>query len=389
MMNEYSADAWYNWFIFLMNHLWQSTIFSIFAWLVVMLLRGSSAKLRHTIWTVATLKFVLPSALIVSLAAAIGVDVSSYFLSLAWATGNPVWLVYRQHQVFHVAGSSGDAWNHSKILLNFFLLVWFTGTLVLLFRWFKRQIQFYRALRKGIVLQAGREFETLEIIRKRLAIKRDIRIAASERINEPGVWGVWKPIIVFPFEMASQLKDSELEAVLLHEVAHIVRYDNLVSNFQMMICSLFWFHPLIWWIDRQMLAEREAACDEQVMELGSPSKVYVSSLIKVLQFGLGIKVAGVSCAGGSNLRRRIQRIVSQTSRGDLSTRHKLVVVAMLSALVVGSVAAVDIGDCERDSLARTYSRMRRNEKECPKKDLRSNISPSIRHLPETSCSKSS
>lgn len=346
---------WWSWsWSFVMNHLWQATVFSGFAVIIVLLLKRAPARLRHTIWTVAALKFVLPSTLIVYLARQFGFDISELFLSMAWATGNPVWLVDRQHQMFHVAGSSNATFSHAKLLFVGLGVLWFSGTATLLFLWLKRKIRFYKALKQGTLLTSGREFEILEGIRARLSLKREIRLVESSEIAEPGVWGIWKPIIVFPDDMAPQLRDSELEAVLLHEMAHIARYDNLFSNVQMVICSVFWFHPIVWWIDRQMLAEREAACDDRVIELGSTSKVYVSSLIKVLQFGLGFKMAGVSCAGGSNLHRRIQHIVSKDSRSRLSVQHRIIVGAMLSALLAVSVAAVDIGDCERDALTKEY-----------------------------------
>ena len=65
--------------------------------------------------------------------------------------------------------------------------------------------------------------------------------------------------------MVEALTDQELEAVLLHELAHVRRRDNLVSLFQSWLSCVFWFHPVIWLIDHQLLVERERACDEEVL----------------------------------------------------------------------------------------------------------------------------
>ena len=119
----------------------------------------------------------------------------------------------------------------------------------------------------------------------------------SSRVVEPGVWRVLRPAILLPEGMADGLSSAELEAVLAHELIHIARGDNLASNLQMALCCLLWFHPLVWLIDRRLLVEREQACDEAVIRLGAGSDVYAASLLKVLRFCIGWKVAGVSKCG--------------------------------------------------------------------------------------------
>src|SRR5262249_29590495 len=107
-----------------------------------------------------------------------------------------------------------------------------------------------------------------------------------------------------------QLSDGELEALMMHELVHILHRDNLMGMLQMMVCSLFWFYPPVWLIDRRLLVEREMWCDETVIRLGSEPGFYARSLWKVAQFGLGWPVAGVSRVAGSNLKRRIEHMLS-------------------------------------------------------------------------------
>ncbi|MBO0723295.1 MAG: M56 family metallopeptidase, partial [Blastocatellia bacterium] len=101
-----------------------------------------------------------------------------------------------------------------------------------------------------------------------------------------------------------------LESVMMHELIHVTRLDNLLSNAQMLICCLFWFHPLVWLIDRRLLAERELVCDEYVIRYIGEPRVYAESLWKVARFGLGWNLAGVSRAAGSNLKRRIELMLN-------------------------------------------------------------------------------
>jgi beta-lactamase regulating signal transducer with metallopeptidase domain len=136
--------------------------------------------------------------------------------------------------------------------------------------------------------------------------------------------------------MSGQLSDPELESVLMHEVIHIQRRDNLVASLQMILCSVFWFHPLIWIIDRKMLSDREQACDREVCLLGGQSAVYAASLLKVLRFCVGFRMAGVSSAVGSNLKRRIEAIMGNKVETRYAPRHRAFVVTIALAVIVRS-----------------------------------------------------
>lgn len=333
---------------FLINHLWQATLFAGFVSVLTLFLRRAPARVRYALWIVASLKFLVPSALFIFIAEASGFDVTSVLLSMAWATGDPVWLLDHQHQLFFLAGQHGFA--NAPLILKLVTLVWLTGTVVLLSIWCHRRLAFYRGLRRGQQLTSGREFDMLQSIKAKLRVRRKIGIMVSDMVSEPGVWGISNPVILFPENMAQTLGDSELETVFLHEMAHIMRWDNLIGSVQMVVSSLFWFHPLVWWIDRRLLAEREHACDDRVIECGGPSREYARGLMKVLQFGLGFRVAGVSCAGGSDLRKRIENIVSGPQKRRLELKHRLVLASGIIMALVASVAAVELSECDRFTL---------------------------------------
>jgi len=269
-----------------------------------------------------------------------------------------------QHQLFHIAGSANDAFSYAWGLFLMLGILWIAGALISLSICFRRQTIFSRNLESGTFLTEGREFRILESLKKNLLIKNDVRLMLCQAVTEPGVWGVRRPVIVFPENMTSELQDAELEAVLIHELAHVSRRDNLLSYIQKVISCLFWFYPVIWWIDRQLLAEREQACDDRVIEAGGRSRVYAAGLLKVLKFGLGFRMAGVSCASGSNLKERIRHITTQDHVGRHSFLYRLVSVAALSMMIAYSVAAIDIGDCERDKLQEKWNSSHQ-EDQCP------------------------
>jgi TonB family protein len=136
------------------------------------------------------------------------------------------------------------------------------------------------------------------------------------------------------------LSDEEIEAVMTHELVHVLHRDNLIGSLQMIVCSLLWFHPLAWLIDRRLLAECEMWCDETVIRLGGEPKLYATSLWKVVQFGLGWPVAGVSRAAGSKLKRRIERMLTSNNQFEMTIARRA---AAYTSFFVLAFLAVAVG----------------------------------------------
>ena len=86
---------------------------------------------------------------------------------------------------------------------------------------------------------------------------------------EPGVFGILRPVLMWPAGIEDRLSDEQIEAILAHEVAHVRRRDNLAALIHMLVEAVFWFHPLVWWIGARLVDERERACDEDVVRLGT------------------------------------------------------------------------------------------------------------------------
>ena len=114
-----------------------------------------------------------------------------------------------------------------------------------------------------------------------LTVQEGIRVARSRALYEPGVFGIWRPVIVLPEGIAQRLSVAELQGVIAHEVCHVQRHDNLTAAIHMVVESLFWFHPLVWWLGARLLDERERACDESVLALGAEPQLYAGSIESV------------------------------------------------------------------------------------------------------------
>lgn len=318
----------------LLNHLWQSTLFAVALLPAILLLRRAPARVRYALSLLAVMKFLLPSALLLAPLARLVPDLESRLpassllsLSLGQLLG-----------LFRAGGAGApqpQGWEGLYLALS---AVWLTGTVALLLLWRHRQRQLGRLLATARVVGEGPEAELLDEVRSRLGVRRRVRLALLAEGVEPGVCRVWRPLLVMPAEMPRHLTRDELETLFLHELLHVRRWDNLVALLQLAVCCLFWFHPLVWLLDRRLLAEREEACDEGVLEVTGGAEPYIRSLLKAVRFGIGWRLAGVSSAHASNFRRRIERLRAGEHRLRASGLHRAMVAATALAMLAFTVA---------------------------------------------------
>lgn len=318
------------------NHIWQSTLFCGMAFVVAFLLRNSTARARHAAWLMASIKFALPS---VALAILLGPPAEPSWQTTS--TTPPAIFGYPSAEI--VISESTDISNitgsekHNE-LFCLITLAWAAGFAFVLIRWLQRRIRFARILHNSVPA-SHRETAALNRVIGWLGARKDIDLVVAPGMIEPGVWRIFNPVIVLPVSIADHLSDAELESVLMHEVIHVQRHDNLTGTLQMVLCAAFWFHPLVWLIDKRVLEARERGCDEEVCLLAGRSEIYASCLLKVLKHCIGLRMAGVSSAAGANLRRRIEEIMHQDERKEAKVIHRLVVAAMAASAIGFTVAA--------------------------------------------------
>ena len=118
----------------------------------------------------------------------------------------------------------------------------------------------------------------IEQLRRELRIARRVRAVLTEHCTSPAVLGVLWPTLVLPASILSGLPPDTLRAILAHELAHIRRHDYLFNLAQMLVESLLFFNPAVWWIGRQIRAEREACCDALAVKATGESISYTRAL---------------------------------------------------------------------------------------------------------------
>lgn len=359
MTSHQLLAEWSQWFwqVFA-NHLWQATLFAFVVWIAVKLFNQAPARFRYFLWLAALAKFLVPSALLVWMIGQAGVDLSLP-VEAAQAAASGIATAYTEVRIiFQIAQPlspveqgvitdaatiAATANRHTEFYCAL-TTVWLLGAIAFTARWMIRRRRFARSLRGDRMITSGREFDALKRAQSWLFVNREIGLVASSQICEPGVWRIRRPVIVLPEGVAGRLSDEEIEAVMTHELVHVLHRDNLIGSLQMIVCSLLWFHPLAWLIDRRLLAEREMWCDETVIRLGGEPKLYATSLWKVVQFGLGWPVAGVSRASGSNLTRRIERMLTSNNQFETTIARRAAAYASFLVLALLSVAVGLLGD---------------------------------------------
>jgi len=160
---------------------------------------------------------------------------------------------------------------------------------------------------------------------------------SSPALIEPGIFGIFRPVLLLPEGIADRLTPAQLQSILAHELCHVKRRDNLAAAMHMMVEAAFWFHPLVWWIGARLVEERERACDEEVLRSGSEPGVYAESILQVCKFYLESPLKCVAGVTGSDLKKRIESIMSGLPGRSLTPARKLMLVAASIGAIAGPV----------------------------------------------------
>jgi bla regulator protein blaR1 len=320
------------------NHLWQSTLFAAAAALLALTLRNYQARTRYWLWLAASAKFLIPFSLLLTIGS-----------HLAWsihpATSQPILYstIDQLSQPFTETIPTNTPiiptpTHPSTLLPSILATVWLCGFIAVLTYWSIQLRRISKTIRTAKPLQTGREIEILRQLEQTANLRSPIELRTSHDSMEPGVVGILHPVLLWPEGISQHLDDAHLEAILAHEVCHVQRRDNLTSTIHMLVAAIFWFHPLVWWLEKQLINERERACDEEVLQLGKQPQVYAESILKVCEFCIESPLTCVSGITGADLKKRIVQIMSNRLGKNLSSGRKLVLAALGITVVAGPVA---------------------------------------------------
>lgn len=310
------------------SHLLQSTLFLALAALLTWNLRHQHARIRYWVWMVASAKFLVPFALLINL----GKQFTSIFgFDTVSVRGFSV-------AIKVIANTAPVIASPLARQLRWLTAAWLVGTVAVAafrcLRWRKAA----RDIQRATPAYEGRELELLRRIESNLGVGRPMKVVRSTAASEPGVFGILRPVLLWPEGVSEHLTDLELAAILTHEVRHVQRKDNLTAAIHMIVEALFWFHPLVWWLGARLVAERERACDEDVLALGSTPRAYAGSILKVCEFCLRSPLVCMSGVAGGDLRKRMVLIMKNRELKELGFYRKLALGTIALACIAGPLA---------------------------------------------------
>lgn len=213
------------------------------------------------------------------------------------------------------------------------------GLLIMIARLFAGIWQLASLRTKDAFAPAATLDELLLSLRKRMAVTAPVRLLVSARAHVPMVIGVLKPVILVPASALAQLAPEELEAILLHELAHIRRHDYLVNILQTVAETVMFFNPFVWMISRTVRQEREYACDDMVIGHTVEPVSYAMALTTLASANTAISTVMVAASGQpKHLYERIQRIMGER-RAQFSYSRVAASIIMLVAVTCSVVWA--------------------------------------------------
>jgi beta-lactamase regulating signal transducer with metallopeptidase domain len=169
---------------------------------------------------------------------------------------------------------------------------------------------------------------------------RGVSVSVSHEVSIPAAIGIFAPTVIFPSWAWRELPAEELNAILLHELAHLRRWDDWTNLAQQFTKALLFFHPAVWWIESKLALEREMACDAFVVEKTANASAYARCLVSLAEHSITRRTFSLAHAAVGKVKQisvRVSQVLEIQSGRLLPSR------ALLATACAGATAVVIAG----------------------------------------------
>jgi len=219
------------------------------------------------------------------------------------------------------------------------MLIWMGGFLIGSFSFLLGRFRLHElsCLARALGGGPGESIEWEALLQEscaKLGLGRSVVLLESAGQAMPMTWGWWRPVILLP-EAANGWPIGRRRVVLLHELAHIKRWDCLSQTVARIVCQLFWINPLAWLAARGMCVERERACDDLVLNGGCKPSDYAGHLVEVARaYAIAPRTAAIAMARSSQLEGRVAAIVDSSRTRRLSPATAICIPVIMAGLIL-------------------------------------------------------
>jgi beta-lactamase regulating signal transducer with metallopeptidase domain len=336
------------------HSLWQATLIALISGVLMLFLRKKAAKIRYIVANVALMCVLIASAVTFCLYYDFSNDEGTMTFTPAVESG----LIDPQNQANTLAQISPQppALNPAPTLnpepstlisvegfkeyfnrnLPMILVFWVLGVALFMLR-LLGGLSYIYYLKNRMNFPADEYWvDLIADLSERAGLKKGVELVESAMVRTPMVVGFLKPMILFPMGVINRLSPEEVEAILAHELAHVLRNDYVFNILQSVVEALFYFHPAVWWMSAQISNERESACDDIAINLIKNKMNYARALVAIQEMAYFPMTPALAFAGQrkSQFMMRMQRILNQPNN-QTNVMEKLSATCLLVFLMIG------------------------------------------------------
>jgi beta-lactamase regulating signal transducer with metallopeptidase domain/exonuclease VII small subunit len=229
-----------------------------------------------------------------------------------------------------------SAWLQISGWMPWLMLAYCLGLLIMLGRFGASLAQLYNLRRRNTTVPEEQMLQLLQTLRLQMGIAQNVILRLSTRVAVPIVIGALRPLILLPASMVESLTPGELEAILLHELAHISRADFLINVLQSCLETLLFFNPFVWWMSASIRREREHCCDDLVVAYTRQPLIYARVLASLAQHQPAPSIALATTGQRPLLLNRIKRII-EMKNNPLRYGHIIAACSLAAMLLTVSI----------------------------------------------------
>lgn len=321
----------------LMHSLWQGLVAAIVAGGILLCTRKSKPALRYNMLASVMLLFVVGTVLTFNLMMRdIGAG-SAVVLSRDWV----MHAAFQNTENAAIAAAESD-WmmqimaffsEHAQLIVAVWFVIFAVKSLLA-----ASGLLYLRRVAQQVSTPEMKWIVRFYELAERMRIGQEVELRESVQVAVPMVIGFLKPVVLVPLGMLANLPAAQVEAILLHELAHIRRRDYLINLVQIFCENVFFFNPAVWWICKLIREEREHCCDDLAISVMQSKTSFIHALVSFQEFNLSRPAFEVAFSKKRNhLLDRIKRIVNNNNK-PLDAMEKLFVTFSLAAAIALSAA---------------------------------------------------